>query len=190
MMSDKKGVNIVVYCSSRGDLPKDIVDGAKLIGETIGQCGATLVYGGVNAGLMHVVAQAASDAGATVHGVVPEIFLHRADGLCHMITKAKDLNDRKGVMISEGDAFVVLPGGIGTIDEWISTISHILAAERTDSSANRPILVWNRDGMYDSLIEAIRQSDASLYGQGRHASRSLLFNSAPELTAHLRTLIK
>lgn len=181
-------MKIAVYCSSRQNLPEDIIAGAKIIGETIGKTGGTLVYGGVNAGLMHTVADAAAGAGAKVHGVVPEMFIHRADSICHEITKATDLNDRKGIMISKADAFVVLPGGIGTIDEWISTLSHILAAERSDASADRPVLVWNRQGMYDALIEALKESDDSIFGQGRNASRSHIFASAEELAKSLGKL--
>lgn len=186
IMSKKK---ITLYCSSRGDLPEDIIAGAELTGRTIGAAEATLVYGGVNAGLMHTVARAVADAGGKVHGVVPEIFRHRADTLCNEITWARDLNHRKGIMISEADAFVVLPGGIGTIDEWISTLSHILAAERRDADADRPILVWNREGMYDAMIEMLRQSDESLFGQGRRASRSRNFASAEKLASELSKIL-
>lgn len=184
-MRINEGKKIVVYCSSRGDLPEEIIRGARLIGETIGKTGASLVYGGVNAGLMHVVAEAVANAGAEVIGVVPSIFGHRRDEVCHKIIETQDLNDRKGKMISLGDAFVVLPGGIGTIDEWISTLSHILAAERCDSSANRLIYVWNHEGMYDTIINALQQSDDSIFGQGRRASRSLVFSSAEDLCAAL-----
>lgn len=192
---DKK---VVVYCSSKADLPREIVAGAELIGTAIGRGGDTLVYGGVNAGLMHTVAHAAAEAGANVVGVVPKMFNHRVDPLCTAIIEARDLNDRKAIMISQADIFVVLPGGIGTIDEWISTISHILASERSvptrdtadrrAANADRPILVWNHAGMYDLLIQALQESDDSEFGQRRNASRSLIFNSAEELESALRDI--
>ena len=75
-------MKIAVYCSSREDLGPDVTGAAEMVGSAIGRCGATLVYGGVNAGLMHTVAGAASRAGARVLGVVPEIFRHRADPVC------------------------------------------------------------------------------------------------------------
>ena len=66
-------MKIAVYCSSREDLGPDVTGAAEMVGSAIGRCGATLVYGGVNAGLMHTVAGAASRAGARVLGVVPEV---------------------------------------------------------------------------------------------------------------------
>lgn len=188
-MIKKQDKNIVVYCSSRGDLPEDITSGGRLIGKVIGEAGGSLVYGGVDAGLMHIVAQAASENGAKVHGIVPGVFSHRADPLCTDITFTRDLSDRKGMMMTQADAFVVLPGGIGTIDEWISTLSHIMVSERTDPSADRPVLVWNHEGMYDSLIVALQQSDESIFGQGRNASRSRIFTSAVSLALALREIL-
>ena len=106
-------MKIAVYCSSREDLGPDVTGAAEMVGSAIGRCGATLVYGGVNAGLMHTVAGAASRAGARVLGVVPEIFRHRADPVCDEVVFTSDLNERKGVMISQSDVFIVLPGGLG-----------------------------------------------------------------------------
>ena len=115
-------MNIVVYCSANSDLPSEIVAIATALGRWIGERGHTLVYGGVNAGLMHATAVAAHEAGCRhIVGIVPECFEHRADPLCTELQLARDLCDRKSRLIAQGDVFVVLPGGLGTIDEWIST---------------------------------------------------------------------
>ena len=120
-------MNIVVYCSANSDLPSEIVAIATALGRWIGERGHTLVYGGVNAGLMHATAVAAHEAGCRhIVGIVPECFEHRADPLCTELQLARDLCDRKSRLIAQGDAFVVLPGGIGTIDEWISTLSQLI----------------------------------------------------------------
>ena len=180
---------VAVYCSSRGDLPDEICAGAKLIASAIGQSGAGLVYGGVNAGLMHVVAQAAADAKAPVTGVVPEVFMQRADALCNTIVPADDLNDRKSKMIDLADVFVVLPGGIGTLDEWISTLSHIMVRERVDANADKPILVWNADGMYDAMARQLKETGESVYARGKRIDRSEIFNTAHALAERLSELL-
>lgn len=180
---------VAVYCSSRGDLDKDVVDGARLIASAIGSAGAELVYGGVNAGLMHEVAHAAKEGGARVCGVVPEVFRHRADSLCDETVPASDLNERKGVMIEMADVFVVLPGGIGTIDEWISTLSHIMVREKVNPDADRPILVWNHQDMYGGMAEQLRQTAESVYARGKMVDRSLIFPTAESLAGHLKVLI-
>lgn len=176
---------VVVYCSSQADLPEEVMDGARLIAAKIGECGAILVYGGVNAGLMHTVAQAAHDAGACVVGVVPEIFRHRADAVCDELVLTRDLSERKSRMIEIGDVFVVLPGGIGTIDEWISTLSDIMVRERVDKEADRPILVWNHERMYDGTVAQLAATTASVYARGGRIDRSLICASAQELALRL-----
>lgn len=181
---------VAVYCSSREDLEKEVIQGAGIIASTIGKYGADLVYGGVRAGLMHTVADAAAESGAGITGVVPEVFRHRADPLCDRIITASDLNDRKGKMIGLADIFIVLPGGIGTIDEWISTLSHIMVAEKIDSSADRPILVWNHRHMYDGLASQLSDTAISVYARGKRVDRSQLFTSAGELSERLAELLE
>ena len=179
-----------VYCSSREGLEQSVVEGSRMIAQTIGECGTDLVYGGVNAGLMHEVAAAAKESGAKVTGVVPEVFAHRADPLCDEIVKARDLNDRKGLMIGMADVFIVLPGGIGTIDEWISTLSDIMVREKVDPTADRPILVWNHDDMYSGMASQLRATADSVYARGKRVDRSLLFSSAADLVACFSQIVK
>lgn len=189
MANDGMIRNVAVYCSSRGDLEREVVDGARMIASVIGECGGQLIYGGVDAGLMHEVAQAARDSGARVCGVVPEVFSHRADSLCDEVIAAADLNERKGIMIDMSDVFVVLPGGIGTIDEWISTLSHIMVREKVDPDADRPILVWNHNNMYRGMDNQLHDTDLSVYARGKRVDRSLLFDAAESLCACLRVLM-
>lgn len=176
---------IAVYCSSRDNLGDDVTAEALEVARAIGAAGHDLIYGGVNAGLMHLVAQAAKDAGAHITGVVPEVFSHRADPLCDTIITAADLNERKGIMIARADAFVILPGGLGTIDEWISTLSDIMVRERVDPAADRPILVLNLQGMYDGMVMQLSSTAQSVYARGKRVDRSLVFDSAAELIARL-----
>lgn len=180
---------IAVFCSSAPDLPADIQKTALLLGRTIGESGGTLVYGGVNAGLMHCVAQGAAEAGATIIGVIPEMFLHRADALCTSVIRTPDLSTRKGRMISDADIFVVLPGGLGTIDEWVSTASHIMANRLSDPGYNPPIIVYNRDGMYDSMVAQFHTTDAGIFSRGRKAEAGTIVATADGLIDALRDAI-
>lgn len=187
MECDRK--KVAVYCSSRADLPVGVSEGARLIAAAIGSCGGELVYGGVNAGLMHIVAESAHEGGAHITGVVPEVFAHRADSLCDTVITANDLNDRKGRMISMADVFIVLPGGLGTIDEWISTLSHIMVQERVDPNSDKPILVWNHEGMFDAQVRQLKETADSVYARGKRVDRSLVFDSAEALAAELKRLL-
>ncbi len=153
-------MNIAVYCSSREGLPQEVEATAIALGKWMGEHGHTLVYGGVNAGLMHTIAQSAHDHGSHVVGVVPGYFMDGLDEVVDEVVETRDLNDRKDEMYHRSDAFVVLPGGIGTIDEWIATLSQITV----DGSARR-IVVMNLDGMYDHTVEQLKATDASIYAR-------------------------
>ncbi|MCM1320158.1 MAG: LOG family protein [Muribaculaceae bacterium] len=181
---------VAIYCSSQEGLPKEIEDGARLIASAIGKCNGVLVYGGVNAGLMHTVAAAAKDSGAQVTGVVPQVFEHRADPLCDQVLLTEDLNHRKSKMIEMADIFVVLPGGIGTIDEWVSTLSHIMVQERVDPSADKPIMVWNAGDMYSGMVSQLSATNASVYARGRRVDRSLIYPTAKALASALLDMQK
>ena len=178
-------MNIAVYCSSREGLPQEIVDYAVAAGQWVGSKGHTLVYGGVKAGLMHVAAQAVNENRGHVVGVIPELFRHRADPLCDELLMTRDLNDRKSRMIALADAFVVLPGGLGTIDEWISTLSQFTV----DCTFTKPVVVCNHHNMYRPLIEQLQLTGESIFAAGRQIPTSHYVNSPEELMETLNKLI-
>lgn len=177
-------MNIAVYCSSRNDLPQVYVNMAEMLGTWIGTNGHTLVYGGVNAGLMHITAQAVHDTGGKVLGIIPEFFIHRADVLNDELITTRDLNDRKSRMIAMADAFVILPGGIGTIDEWISTLAQLTISDND----NRGIIVANHEGMYDGTIRQLMDSSNSIFSRGKDLNRSIMVDDAAQLIEQLNKL--
>ncbi len=155
-------MNIAVYCSSRSDLEERYIMAATALGEWIGRNGHTLVYGGSNAGTMHTLAQAAHDAGASITGVIPQCFAKRADTLVDTLIPTTDLAERKSRMIALADLFVVLPGGIGTIDEWISTLTHLVVAGDT---ATR-IVVVNIGGIFNDMLAQLQATASSPFARG------------------------
>ena len=170
-------MRIVVYCSANPALPEEVVEMARALGTWIGENGHTLVYGGVNAGLMHVTAQAAAEAGCqSIVGIVPEFFKHRADQLCTELLLARDLNHRKAMLIEQGDVFVVLPGGLGTIDEWVSTLSTLVV-----EGSMKPIVVANYGGMYDAMAQQLKNIATSRFARAENIDRSILVNNSQEL---------
>lgn len=178
-------MRIVVYCSSRENIPHSYRETAENIGKWIGDHGATLVYGGMNLGLMKIVADQVHRAGSRVVGVVPVKEKAKAfDGNDEEIL-AMDLNDRKAKMILLGDVFVVLAGGYGTLDEWISTFSFLTFAGDT----NKTIIVVNEDGLYDPLLAQLRlMLDRHLLSVN-NLSRLKIASSAQECCEILETLL-
>ena len=174
-------MNIVVYCSSQEGLDNKYQQLAHTLGTWIGQNGHTLLYGGSNAGLMHITAAAVHEAGGRCTGVIPEMFRHRIDPVCDEVVYTANLGDRKQYMIEHGDVFVVMPGGIGTIDEWMST----LAVMTIGNDDPRPIIVANIDGMFDSMVAQLDVLYHSPFGRGKDLNRSIVARTPDQLISTL-----
>ncbi len=177
-------MNIVVYCSSMEGLEEKYQQLAIALGSWIGQQGHTLLYGGSNAGLMHVTAAAVHAAGGHIVGVIPEMFRHRIDPVCDEVVYTANLGDRKQYMIEHGDVFIVLPGGIGTLDEWIST----LAVMTIGNDDPRPIIVADLDGMFDPTLQQLAVLSRTPFARGKDLSRTLVAHNADELLHTLNNL--
>lgn len=148
--------NVTVYCGSRFGNDPAFAALAGELGEALGKKGFTLYYGGGTVGLMGILADAAMAAGGKVIGVIPRVFVvkeqaHR--GITRLL-EVEDMSERKRILIERGDAFVVLPGGAGTLEEFADTFSHcrIYGGEKKP-----PIILCNAEHIYDPLKEQLRQ---------------------------------
>jgi len=177
-------MKIVVYCSSQEGLEEKYRLLARDLGTWIGQQGHTLLYGGSNAGLMHITAVAVHEAGGHIVGVIPEMFRHRIDPVCDKVVYTANLGDRKQYMIEHGDVFVVMPGGIGTLDEWMST----LAVMTIGNDDPRPIVVANIDGLYDATIQQLADMTRTPFARGKNLARTLAARTTTELLSTLASL--
>lgn len=146
--------NIAVFLSSAPGLPESYVRAAAEVGALIGRTGRTLVYGGAAKGLMETLARAAKEAGARVYGAVPDIIEQRGQvsPCVDVAFRCVDLSDRKAVMMREADVFVVLPGGVGTLDELFTVL-----AARTIGLTAKPVVLYNVDGCWDSLLALLEE---------------------------------
>lgn len=143
--------NIVVYCGSHYGNNPEYASLAGRLGEFLGKNGFHMIYGGGTVGLMGLAADAALAAGGKVTGIIPEVFIAKEQahrGITELI-EVPDMVTRKAKMIEAGDAFVALPGGVGTLEELTDTFSHY----RTYGVPGHkpPILIINPDGIYDPL---------------------------------------
>ena len=177
-------MKIVVYCSSQAGLEEKYQQLARDLGSWIGQNGHSLLYGGSNAGLMHITAAAAHEAGGHVIGVIPEMFRHRIDPVCDEVVYTANLGDRKQYMIEHGDVFVVMPGGIGTLDEWMST----LAVMTIGNDDPRPVIVANIDGLYDATVQQLADMTQTPFARSKNLARTLVATNATDLINILNTL--
>lgn len=148
---------IGIFCSSHAGLPASYVDAAQRLGRWIGATGRMLVYGGVNKGLMEHVARAVKDAGGRTMGIIPEDMIRQnlMSDYVDVEIPCVRLSDRKEVMMREADAFVALPGGIGTLDELFSVAASAQAGEH-----RKPLYLLNLNGVWDSLYNLILSLEA------------------------------
>lgn len=147
----KSVMRIAVYCSSMEELPQEWMDTAYSVGKLLAQRGVQMVYGGVNMGLMRMAARGCKESGGTVVGIVPRRRAMVASPLNSVMIPTSDLSDRKSMMQTMADAFVVLPGGYGTLDEFASSFAYANFTRHTD----KPVIVYNAEGLYDCLIEQL-----------------------------------
>lgn len=180
-------MKITVYCSSRSDLGEDYENTAILTGEIIGKLDCTLVFGGVDAGMMHLVAESAHRHGAHIIGVVPEIFAHRSDKLLSQTIITQDLSERKNVLMGEADLFIVLPGGLGTMDEWLTTLAQL----EITRDEHRKIIVVNINGMYDSILAQLESTAYSKFARSENfLGINIVANSEDEYLNILTSIIQ
>lgn len=157
-------MHIAVFCGSSMPHSNEIAAAARELGRRIAQEGHTLVYGGSNLGLMGVVSGAALEAGGSVVGVIPNLF---SDDIIHSqrvteLVRVGSMAERKERIMEACDAFVALPGGIGTIDE-VSEVMVMNQLQIVDGQRildgtykTKPMILLNNDGYYNPFLEQLR----------------------------------
>ncbi len=181
---DTHAWSLCVYCGSRfGDLPA-YRDSAEATGRLLAQGGGRLVYGGGRVGLMGTVADAALAHGASVVGVIPDALMRREVGHAGVqeLHVVQTMHERKMLMAEHSDAFLALPGGIGTMEE----IFEMWSWQQLGYHA-KPVGLLNVAGYYDALIEFLRVGlDRGFLSAEQHAAL-VVDDDLPRLMQALRT---
>jgi uncharacterized protein (TIGR00730 family) len=150
--------SICVYCGSSPGNDPVFVEAARKFGQILAQNGITLVYGGGSRGLMGALALSVHEHGGRVIGVIPEFLKVRE----RMFTGAQeivvthDMHERKRMMFERADAFVALPGGIGTLEELVEQLTWSQLGRH-----RKPILVANINGFWEPLVELLEHMKRS-----------------------------
>ena len=142
---------ICVYCSSSNRIALSYFDMADEVGRLLAQRGYTLLYGGGNVGLMGQMARAVHAHGGRVVGVIPEALKTREGVAYHVadeLITTETMQQRKAILFTRADAFLVLPGGFGTLEEFMEVLTL-----RQLGYHDKPIALVNTDGFYDPLLE-------------------------------------
>lgn len=149
--------SLCVYCGSRAGERPEFAQAATAVGQWIGAHGGQLVYGGGRNGLMGVVAEATRQAGGRVLGVIPQALVDKeqANHACDELHIVQTMHQRKALMAERCDAFLALPGGIGTFEELFEVWTW-----RQLGYHDKPVGLLNVGGYYDGLLSFLKQSMA------------------------------
>lgn len=176
-------MNIAVYCGSNFGNNPAFAAAATQLGTWIGKNGHNLVYGGSSVGLMGLVSRAAIDAGATVYGVEPAFFLEQGVPQHEDVELrvVETMSERKAMMIELADAFVALPGGVGTLEEIVEIMSRIhLELGQTDC------YLLSVEGYWDAFKALLESMNA----QGFVFTRDLVRYHFPATVEELAQLLE
>lgn len=150
--------SICVYCGSRPGENPEYAAAARAVGQWIGSYGGQLVYGGGRTGLMGIVAEATRQAGGRVVGVIPQALVDKelADAACDELHIVANMHERKAMMAERSNAFLALPGGIGTFEEFFEVWTW-----RQLGYHDKPIGLLNTAGYYEHMLQFLGSSVAN-----------------------------
>jgi uncharacterized protein (TIGR00730 family) len=139
---------ICVYCGSSLGADPAFARAARAFGETLARNGVGLVYGGGSIGIMGEIANAVLKHGGEVTGIIPEFLIARELALAEVqnLIVTKDMHERKQKMFEMADAFVALPGGVGTLEELVEQLTWMQLGHH-----RKPVLVANVKGFWEPL---------------------------------------
>ena len=179
-------MHICVYCASSNTVPTEFFEVAREIGVGMATRSWPLVYGGGSVGLMGAVAESVQEAGGRVIGIIPQALLEREVGYLRAdeLIVTQTLRERKQIMEDRADAFVALAGGFGTLEELLEILTL-----RQLGYHDKPIIIVNTNGYYDSLLAQFEQVYALGFTSERHRRLYGVVHKVSEALAMLETAV-
>jgi len=143
---------ICVYCGSGPGIDPAFVESARAFGALLAKDGIGLVFGGGSVGMMGSIAESVHEHGGEVTGIIPEFLVAREHAMrgAHNLIVTRDMHERKRKMFEMADAFVAMPGGIGTLEEIVEQITWVQLGRH-----RKPILLANIKRFWDPLCALI-----------------------------------
>jgi uncharacterized protein (TIGR00730 family) len=151
---------ICVYCGSGPGSNPRYIESAKALGKALAEAGIRLVFGGGSLGLMGALANSVLDHGGMVTGIIPDFLTMRENALTRVqeMVVTPDMHERKRLMFERSDAFVALPGGIGTLEELVEQLTWQQLGRHS-----KPVLLANIDGFWEPLLALLAHMRATQF---------------------------
>jgi uncharacterized protein (TIGR00730 family) len=160
-MNDMSTIKTVcVYCGSGPGTNPRFMESAKALGKALADGGIRLVYGGGSVGMMGAVATSVLDHGGMVTGIIPGFLTAKENALKRVqeMIVTPDMHERKRLMFEHSDAFVALPGGIGTLEELVEQLTWQQLGRHS-----KPVLLANIDGFWEPLLALLAHMRATQF---------------------------
>ena len=176
-------MKICVFCSANQQIDPDFFSMTEELGAWAAGNGHSIVFGGVNQGLMECIAKATKEHGGRTIGVVPTIVekTGRTSDYVEIEIPCDNLSDRKQLMMDQSDVFIALPGGLGTLDEILTVV-----ASATIGYHQKTVILYNMKGFWDSLIVLLDDLQAKGMIRGDWREYIKTADSIDEIGAFLR----
>nr|WP_289057002.1 TIGR00730 family Rossman fold protein [uncultured Psychrobacter sp.] len=177
---------VAVYCGSRLGNHEVYEQAARELGLALAKNGMGLVYGGASIGLMGAVADEVVNGGAQAVGVIPTFMLKHeiAHNLLTRLHLTDTMHTRKTVMAEYADAFITLPGGLGTLEEIME-----IATWRQLYQHEKPMIILNINGFYDRMIEHLAYTAEQGFMKQEDLARLVVCNTIGEAIEMLKTVV-
>jgi uncharacterized protein (TIGR00730 family) len=175
---------VCVYCGSGPGTNPGFVQAAIALGKAFAENGIRLVYGGGSIGLMGAVATSVLDHGGSVTGIIPDFLTSRENVLTRIqeLIVTPDMHERKRLMFERSDAFVALPGGIGTLEELVEQLTWQQLGRHS-----KPILLANIDGFWEPLLALLTHMRATEFIRPTLAVHILKAERVEDILPRLRS---
>jgi len=186
MASMNKIKTVCVYCGSGPGTNPRFVEAAIALGKALAENGMRLVYGGGSIGLMGAIATSVLDHGGTVTGIIPDFLTSRENVLKRVqeLVVTPDMHERKRLMFERSDAFVALPGGIGTLEELVEQLTWQQLGRHS-----KPVLLANIDGFWEPLLALLAHMRATEFIRPSLSVDILKAERVEEILPRLRSAI-
>ncbi|MDA0308551.1 MAG: TIGR00730 family Rossman fold protein [Proteobacteria bacterium] len=180
-------MNICVFSGSSASTPPDLMVMAEQIGTMIATRGFGMVYGGGSTGMMGASARGAVSHGGRVHGIIPR-FLQNLEVANHdisQLTITENMHQRKQMMYTESDAFIVLPGGFGTMEEMLEVLTWCQL-----KVINKPIYLFNPNGFWNDMLAMFQHAAQHGFIRANHITLVHHLDTVDDVADVLDKLLK
>ena len=176
-------MNICIFCSANQQIDPDFFAMTEELGRWAAKNGHSIVFGGVNMGLMECIAKAAHEAGGLTIGVIPSIIEKngRKSDYVDVEIHCDNLSDRKDLMLLHSDVTVALPGGVGTLDEVFTQL-----ASASIGYHQKRVILFNMKGFWNPLINMLDEMERQGVIRSSLADHLIVVNSLEELKQALK----